>query len=305
MSTHIEHGTRVRVKTIAELNALVLEFRRQVGTIARNAYQQKCAELTYHILDESLLQPTQEAFLNAVRAEYATGPIENPRPFTETDLRWVVRHIIADHQATIARTQERDPAYDWGCHLTAIPHRTGLYVLLYAESEEYHRIWRTLPGVEDYAYWNHTDPPEGMSPGRWERRRQRWLELLPDGIPSRAGMTLDVYDPLIDWENHFWEPTVIPDYETRVRHWAFDQAVSEIWASENPEERGFQTVFRTERWIKTPEGAKRWEVLKQGIRDTLPPTWDGEWVHQTLEQIWENARSLRETTRPKEGLPES
>ncbi|NMP24260.1 hypothetical protein [Sulfobacillus harzensis] len=142
MSTHIEHGTRVRVKTVMELNALMLEFRRQVGTIARNAYQQTAAELTYQILDEAVLQPTHEAFLNAVRAEYATGPIESPQPFTDTDLRWIVRHIIADHQATIARTQERDPAYDWGCRLSAIPHRTGLYVLLYAESDRFRPRFR-------------------------------------------------------------------------------------------------------------------------------------------------------------------
>lgn len=51
MSTHIEHGTRVRVKSITELNALVLDFQRQVEAIARGAYQQKCAQLVYQILD--------------------------------------------------------------------------------------------------------------------------------------------------------------------------------------------------------------------------------------------------------------
>ena len=107
MSTHIEHGTRVPVKTIAELNALVLDFRRQVEVIAHVAYQQKCAELVYQILDEAVLQPTYDAFVDAVRREYATGPIESPRPFLDTDLRWIARQIIADHQATIARTQER------------------------------------------------------------------------------------------------------------------------------------------------------------------------------------------------------
>lgn len=301
MSTHIEHGTRVRVKTVTELNTLVLDFRRQVEVIARNAYQQKCAELTYHILDEAVLQPTYERFLRAVRAEYATEPIESPRPFSDTDLRWIVRHIIADHQAAIARTQERDPAYDWGCHLTAIPHRTGLYVLLYAESEKYHEIWRSLSGVEDYGYWDHTDPPEGMSRDRWERRRQRWNALMPDGVPSHARMTIDIYDPLTDWENRFWKvkPECVPDYAARLRRWAFDRVVTEMWARENPEERGFGTVFRTEQWIKTPEGAQRFEELQQALRVVLPPTWDDSWVHQTLEQIWASTQPLREAKNEK------
>ncbi len=288
MSTHIEHGTRVRAKTIAELNALVLDFRRQVEGIAHAAYQQKCAELVYQILDEAVLQPTYDAFVDAVRREYATGPIESPRPFLDTDLRWIARQIIADHQATIARTQERDPAYDWDCSLTAIPHRTGLYVLLYAESDEYHRIWRSLPAVEDYAYWNHTDPPEGMRRARWERRRERWDDLLPNGIPSQSGMTINIYHSLTDGENRFWEvkPDGIPDYERRVQYWAFAQAVEDVWHAEPPEDRGFQTVFRTERWIKTGAGAGRFAALKQRLRDILPRTWNNALVHQTLPQIW-------------------
>ncbi|NMP24272.1 hypothetical protein [Sulfobacillus harzensis] len=39
--------------------------------------------------------------------------------------------------------------------------------------------------------------------------------------------------------------------------------------------------------------------MKQSIRETLPPTWDDTWVHQTLEQIWESSRSLREAKNKK------
>lgn len=248
--------------------------------------------MTYQILDEAVLQPTYDGFLDAVRRKYSSGPIDDPQPFLDTDLRGIVRHIIAGHQAAIARTQARDPAYDWGCHLSAIPHRTGLYVLLYAESGAYHRIWRSLPSVEDFAYWNHTDPPEGMSRARWKRRRDRWDELLGHpGIPSRTGMTISVYDPVTDWKNRFWEikPEFIPAYDQRVQHWAFARAVEEVWHSESAKERGFATVFRTERWIKTKEGAKRWETLKQLIRETLPPTWDTAWIHHTPASLWETS----------------
>lgn len=294
MSTHIEHGTRVRVKTLAEFNALILDFRRQVGDVARAAYDQQCVRLVYTILDQGVLQPTYEAFLDAIRQEYATVPFTRP-PLADTDLRWIVRHIIADHQATIVRSQKRDPVYDWGCHLAAIPHRTGIYVLVYAESEAYHELWRVLPGVEDYACWNHTDPPDDISPGRWARRRQRWDELMPDGIPSHAGMTIDVYDPLIDGETRFWEVATkdIPDHATRVRHWAFERAVADQWAQEPPEDRGFQTVFRTERWIKTPEGAERLDALQQSLRAILPSLWDTERVHQTPAQLWASLEPLR------------
>lgn len=292
MSTHIEHGSRIRVKTIAELNALVLTFQNQIEKVARELYGRQTASLAYQILDEALLQPTENAFYEAVRREYATQPIDDPQPFLETDLRWIVRQIVADHQAKIDRTQERDPLYDWGCHLCAIPHKTGIYVLLYAEQNIYHDLWLALPQVEEYAYWNHTDPPDGMSQARWGRRRKRWNELLPDGIPSHAGMAIDVYDPLTDWENRFWEvgSEYIPDYEARVRHWAFDRVVQRLWEAEPPDERGFRTVFHARDWIDSPEGSPHWDAFKHSIRAIIPPTWDNAMMHNALPAIWKWVR---------------
>lgn len=288
MSTHIEHGSRLRVKTIAELHAVMQTFSRQVEEVARDLYARQTVALVYQILDEAVLQSTDEAFYEAVRQEFATQPIDDPRPFLETDLRWIVCQIVGHHQAKIARTQERDPLYDWGCHLSVIPHKTGVYVLLYAEQTAYHDLWLAMPEVEDYAYWNHTDPPEGVSEARWERRRQRWDAVMPDGVPSHAGMTIDIYDPLIDWENRLWEvkPEYLPDYASRVRHWAFDRLVHEIWESEDPAVRGFRTVFRAQNWIKTPEGAPRWETVQATIRDSIPATWDNALMHKTLPDIW-------------------
>lgn len=296
MSTHIEHGTRTRAKTVADLNALMLDFRRRVATQARAAYEQKAAALTYKLLDESVRQPNLDAFLDAVRSEYASQPIDRDGPWLQTNLRQIVRQIITDHHAVIARTQTRDPAYDWGCSLSAIPHRTGLYVLLYAESDAYHDIWRAMPGVEEYAYWNHTDPPDGMSPARWERRARRWDELLGgSGLPSNVGLTINVYDPLTDGENRFWQvaPQYIPDFDRRIRHLAFTQAFEEVWHTDSPEERGFQTFFRTQQWIQTSEGAQRFTALQQHLYDVLPHVWDDALVNQPLGAIWEASQPLR------------
>jgi hypothetical protein len=101
-------------------------------------------------------------------------------------------------------------------------------------------------------------------------------------------MTINIYHALTDGENHFWEVKShgIPDYERRVQHWAFAQAVEEVWHTEPPEDRGFQTAFRTERWIKTDAGGQRFAALKQRLRDILPRTWNDALVHQTLPQIW-------------------
>lgn len=300
MSTHLEHGTRLPVLTLTALNSLIHTYTTQVASVAQKRYDQQCAMLTYQILDEALLQLTYQAFLDAVRQLYATAPIADPQPFEQTDLRWIVRHIIADHQTHVVRTQERDPEYDWACDLLLIPHHTGIYVLLYAEQEIYHQLWRALPVVQDYAYWNHTDPPDGMSRNRWERRSQRWNALLgPRGIPAEVGLSMDIYNPLIAWENRFWKvkPDSIPDFDARVRHWAFTRAVAEMWEQEDPQDRGFRTVFRTQDWIKTPEGASHFETLQQSLRHTLPAVWETDWVHQSLDQIWDRTTTLRQAAR--------
>ncbi|PSR23382.1 MAG: hypothetical protein C7B45_03465 [Sulfobacillus acidophilus] len=95
----------------------------------------------------------------------------------------------------------------------AIPHATGLYVLVYAENPDCRRIWRSLPGVSDYGYQDSTDPPDDISPARW-------AELLGSShIPAQVGLTIDVYNPLIEWEDRFWavQAWAIPDYAQRVR----------------------------------------------------------------------------------------
>lgn len=67
-----------------------------------------------------------------------------------------------------------------------------------------------------------------------------------DGIPSHAGMTIDVDDPLVDGETRFWEVASkdIPDYADRVGHGSFEQPGAEQWAQALPTERCLM-VFKT------------------------------------------------------------
>lgn len=289
MSLHLEHGTRVTVPDLAAFHALVMTFHQQVRAAAPTAFVHTTARLAYRILDHAVLEETPAAFLKAVRNLYATEPPPDDAPFAQQTVREVVRAIITDHHVTIARTQARDPDFDWTCHLSVIPHATGIYVLVYAESETFHRLWRALPGVTDYAYWNHTDPPDGMNPQAWARRGRRWRDLLgPRGVPSDVGMTLVIFDPLTAaWPS--WEALAaeaLPAYPDRLRHWAFARAVAARWAQEAPSDRGIQTVWRTHDGLATPEGAAHYAALQADLRALLPPIWPEALLDRPLAALW-------------------
>lgn len=51
--------------------------------------------------------------------------------------------------------------------------------------------------IEEYGYWNNTDPPEGVTDEEWAQREQDWNQALPGpGIPSRCGLcTAEILDP--------------------------------------------------------------------------------------------------------------
>lgn len=49
-------------------------------------------------------------------------------------------------------------------------------------------------GIEEYMYYNNTDRPDVLTEEEWDLRRQDWDYALPTGVPSDAGITLDMFN---------------------------------------------------------------------------------------------------------------
>lgn len=55
-----------------------------------------------------------------------------------------------------------------------------------------------LPGVENYEYWDHTDPPDNIPYEAWQRRGEEWDSVLPSSIPAKDGFCFQLYSHASD-----------------------------------------------------------------------------------------------------------
>jgi len=53
------------------------------------------------------------------------------------------------------------------------------------------KIFFELSGAEEYAYWNNTDEPEGMTEEEWDARKNKWEKLVPKNKFSESGFCFE------------------------------------------------------------------------------------------------------------------
>ena len=96
----------------------------------------------------------------------------------------------------VLETKHRDPEFDLECSLVLMPHVDGhAYVMAFTEQREYINVLRAVPGIEDFSYWDGTDPPETIAHADWKKRGATWDEVMPSGVPFQHGWSMDLVGP--------------------------------------------------------------------------------------------------------------
>lgn len=96
----------------------------------------------------------------------------------------------------LSKQLHRCPPYDLECGWSIWLPPTGRWAYASPWGEHYTRDGLTLPDyVENYSYWNNTDPPEGMRKGRgyrrWRRRAKDWkCATEPGGQANRLQLVV-------------------------------------------------------------------------------------------------------------------
>lgn len=70
------------------------------------------------------------------------------------------------------------------------PETERIMALPFCEHNDYMEIFDQMSEVEGYAYWNNTDPEDGVSHSEWLRRRESWDRAMPNGIPGDSMLSL-------------------------------------------------------------------------------------------------------------------
>ena len=96
----------------------------------------------------------------------------------------------------IKRTNYSDPIIDLESNAVFFPLADKILVVFYAQRKEMTEVWKNLPGMEEYGYWDSSDQPEEVSDLDWEKRGKEWNLAFPDSnsVPSKHGFVFDFSD---------------------------------------------------------------------------------------------------------------
>lgn len=93
-------------------------------------------------------------------------------------VRWYVERAIRLAQKECRAGQERNPLEDCDVELflRALPTSGVLLGYLQEERVGAHSLLLATAGIEDYGYWNNSDPPDEVTARAWRARKAAWAK---------------------------------------------------------------------------------------------------------------------------------
>lgn len=283
MTIKIHHGFILPKFSLNQLHILVLEMRERAGHIHEDLYAKRTAKLCYRILDNhTLLSPAD--FLKYLKEKDENFKIG----YSPASL---ANFIIQHHQLEIKRTMHRDPDYDYECNMALIPGRGKIYMLFYAEDAAYWEMLKTFQEVKEYPYWNNTDPPDGMTWSRWERRGAEWDKVLSahrSKIPSLCGFSVALVVTGRVLTDIAQILALIPTLEERAKEHAWDSLMNRVIkelhpGSEIESSDCMGLFFKAQDYLKTDEGKGRLKEEEQRLITILQPVYTKDDLLNRLE----------------------
>lgn len=210
MSTKIHNGYKISVSGIndvmALLDAVVVDYDRVVpDLVAKQVALLFANEYDYLVF----LQRREDAAKLTVTKFYGE---------------------IVERQQKVNTSGRRDPACDYGFEIAIFP---GGYkykdtlALAYVERKELLELFTSRPEVSEFAYWDNTDRPDGITDEAWEERGKAWDAVCPD-IPGRAGLTRTI-STYIPWVKRESVAAALPGDAARINAVAERSVVEEFF----------------------------------------------------------------------------
>ena len=102
---------------------------------------------------------------------------------------------------------------------------TGYFYFMFFTKNNYIKMFENdFPSLEDYHYQNQVDMPDDVSEEEWDKRSEKWDELMPSGIPAKDGIVTSIelipYKIEFDIRENFKEliDNVIKDIDIKSRY---------------------------------------------------------------------------------------
>lgn len=162
MSIKVYNGFRVRSDSLCLLNSIMDDLRPLVAARA-----------------ELLMQDTMRNLTAAALT-----------PDADIILMWMNMR----EQSRIKRIRLPQVDTDFTVTCFSDPVKRYTYGIVFCEHAEWISLFMEHPLVEEYSYWNNTDPMEGVSSEDWLQRGLDW-EPFVDEAPVVKGFTFELVHP--------------------------------------------------------------------------------------------------------------
>ncbi len=280
MSTKIYTGFAApRLSTRAALKVLG-EARPALQALVDTKHRKLLARRMASFLDRWCLQQA-----GLIPLPVTEAPEEPPKASRST--WWTVTEELEAEQAKCRAGHRREPLIDCDAELSLWIRPTGGRVLGMVQEERLgvRDVLIALPGFEDYAYWNNTDPDENVSSRAWRARGRAWDEVLDSETVPVLSMRLQ------PGFAHLEDVTpYLPSLEERLGHYATrrvqDEHLRETWtpAPGSGDLSGAMRALRKgEEALKDPESAL--SVRRRELIEAYRPALVADLVPWLLEPL--------------------
>lgn len=101
-----------------------------------------------------------------------------------------------------ARKSELRCPFDWNAAIVIYPGDLSgklWYGQYFWQQNRYTEILFEQPEVQEYQYFDNTNRPEHISEPEWDKRRENWLQLVPNETPALSGFCIQLAGPYLPW----------------------------------------------------------------------------------------------------------
>lgn len=275
-----------------QLRQFIIKLREKLYPLAIELMASKIAEkCAVHLDDVVTGRIEQKHYVHRFKDSYFRESYSD-KELTETGVKTIIeRYLISNVRdevenkfKQISKTHHRNPSYDFQCEISFSPEKDKTFVLIYTEKSEYEKVFEKMKGVKSYPYWNHSDPPKGISYKAWDKRGKEWDNALKDSAPCNYGLTWqllnstyppfytielkDILDsaPTIEWRSNRIANEKI--MSLKMKEYQEKNNITEEQKKDSLIHAGY---FESEKYLRSEEGKKHLNELADEISKTLPP----------------------------------
>jgi len=186
MSTKIYGGIIFKGMSLNDVFPVIIELRKKCEEVKLASLKRVIVLIATGILDQQKLKPRKlkkiKSSLGIKSDKYSDTAISIARSYVKSRIQYA------------EKTMFRDTAIDFECNICLFPSGEDTLGIVLAENNAMVDVATSPDCIEDYSYWDNTDPPEDIDYGEWESRGVRWDKILGwDSLASR-GLTAEITD---------------------------------------------------------------------------------------------------------------